>query len=369
MKILILNETLRLGGAEAMSIGLANALLENNEHNVFFVSAPGPLRERLNPKIEFFSISFFSFLKAPLIVIQLKNIIKSIRPDIIHAHGSTIGVLAILALGGNNKKVISIVTHHLIGFSRVPTAIAKLIYNLLFDQIIAISNCEHAALILAGVNRDKISVIHNYIDVGDIQKKILSLNKEEIRKEFKIDINSKVILSIGRLVPDKGCYAFIETVKLCSAKTNKKIVGLVVGNGSELSKLKRLAYNCQKNCEIKFVGYQEDILRFLAISDVFLFPSKHEVLPMVLLEACAAAVPIVCSDIPGNNEIVKHNYNGFLAKETEYYKYILQIFEDPNLADLIKSNAKKIAIESFDKKNVLNKVISLYKNLYSRNLK
>ena len=106
------------------------------------------------------------------------------------------------------------------------------------------------------------------------------------------------------------------------------------------------------------------IFQYLAISNLILFPSHQEILPMFLIESAAAGIPVVCSDIPGNRDIVRHGVNGFLVHNTgdeeQYCKYLLQLANDQALAEEMSNSARKIARDLFDTQVVIKQIIDLY---------
>jgi glycosyltransferase involved in cell wall biosynthesis len=171
---------------------------------------------------------------------------------------------------------------------------------------------------------------------------------------------------IGKLIPKKRFDKFIEIIALCSKKLKKEVVGLIIGEGPMRKKLEVLARNYSKKVKIYFLGYQEGIYKYLSISNIFLFPSEHhEVLPMGLIEASASGIPIICSNIPGNNDIVRDGYNGFLinGSEKEYIDCINRILNNDGLTLKMSRNGIKMAKSKFDRNIVVNNVILQYKKL------
>jgi glycosyltransferase involved in cell wall biosynthesis len=369
IRVLIINETLQLGGAESLSVELANALVEQRME-VYFASFSGPLTKRLNPKIIFFEIPKYSLLSAKKIIDNISKIILEVNPNIIHSHGATLAVLTGISAHEIGSKSIKILTRHSRRPSRLPSFLATYLLNKYCDHIIAISNIWKQNLQKMGISSEKISVIPNFIDCEYIDKYYNSFNKEDIYKELNLSEGEPIITMVGRLIPEKRFDRFIKIIYLCSEKMKIRLTGLIIGDGPERNKLEKLATNYIDRVNIIFLGYQNDVYKYLFISNVFLFPSKEEVLPMALIEATAAGVPIVCSNILGNSDIVMHNYNGFLVndKEEEYANFIIKILTDKDLATELSNNGKEIARKKFDKKIVINQVVSLYERLINEGI-
>lgn len=362
MKVLIVNESLKLGGAESMSIELANALVRE-KIAVYFASSIGPLVKRLNANIDFFEIPKFHIFSIRKIIYALSEIISKIKPDIIHAQGATLATLAGISTHKAHSNSFKILTHHSKKFTRVPRFLAAYLLNKYCDHIIAISQSKYNELQRMGIFYSKISLIPNFVDCNQINSQVNSLNKNLIRQELNISKNNYVITMIGRLILAKRFDKFIKILVQFSTKSKKEVVGLIIGDGPAQKKLENLAHYYSDKVKIFFLGYQSNAYKYLSISNIFLFPSEHdEVLPMVLIEASATGVPIVCSNILGNNDIVKDGKNGFLISdsEEEYTNCILKIINDNDLALKMSNNGIKVVKNEFDKKKIVNKIISLY---------
>jgi len=364
MKVLIVNESLKLGGAESMSVELANALV-GEKIEVYFASSIGPLVKRLKADIDFFDIPKFHIFSIRKIIYALLEIISKIKPDIIHSQGATLATLVGISTHKAHSNSFKILTHHSKKFTRVARFLVTYLLNKYCDHIIAISQSKYNELQRIGIFHSKISLIPNFVDFNQINGLINSFNKNLIRQELKIPKNNYIITMIGRLILAKRFDKFIKILAQFSIRSKKELVGLIIGDGPAQKKLENLAHYYSDKVKIFFLGYQSDIYKYLSISDIFLFPSEHEVLPMVLIEASATGVPIVCSNTLGNNDIVKDGQNGFLISdsEEEYANCILKILNDNDLALKMSNNGIKVVRNKFDKNKVVNEIISLYKSL------
>ena len=370
MKVLIITESLRLGGAETVAAELANSLVDYGL-NVYLCAAPGQIIERLDSRIEFYSLAEFGILTSPGIVYSLLEIVRKIKPDIIHSQSAASSFLVGLAVKASKIKSKVIFTHHSKTFSRLPLLPSSYLLRLFVNHFIAITRLKYGGLISMGVLKDSISLIPNMVDCDAIENSIKYVDKDRLYKATGIDEKSYVICMAGRLLSAKGFDRFIKVLADCSrVRKDMNFVGLIIGEGPFRGDLEALYSNLTQNtAQIKFVGYQEDVYQYLAISDLVLFPSSSEVLPMFLIEATAAGVPIVCSNIPGNNDIVKHGVNGFLVHGDEgnekYCEYIFRIICDKRLSRDMSLSGKKIGCRVFDKRVVVEDIIAVYENVIS----
>lgn len=361
MKVLVIAEDLGLGGAEQMGIELANALAEK-KINTYFAAAPGVLASRLKD-VKLFEIPKYTLFSIGKIVNRLRRILVEIKPDIIHCINATSVILAGIAVRIAGLKIKIVLMRQSCRLTRVPIFLGAYLINKYCDAIIAADTERYNDMRRDGI-KTKILVLQNFIDCDKIDRKMQSYNKDKLRDELGIDKKDFVVVMAGRLIPDKRFDKFISILAECSLKFDKRIVGLVVGDGSERQKLENLAGKYSSKAKILFLGFQEDVFKYFSISDLFLFPSEHEeVFPVSLVEACAAGLPVVCSNILGNRNIVENGYNGFLSNDDDYCKDILRIMQDKKLEARLSENAKELAKKRFDRKKIIKKIINLYKNL------
>ena len=367
MIALVVNEVCSLGGAENMSVKLANSLVERNLQ-VYFVAAPGPLSKNLDKKIHLFKIKKYNTLNMINIINDLSKIIKKIKPDIIHCQGATLSILVGIALKKSSLKSINILTHHSSKFSRLPRKLSFYLLNKYCNHFIAISHSKFMSLRNGKIPANKISIIPNFIDCDLYNNYVKSVNKKKLYHELNISPDSFIVIGVGRLIYKKRFDKFIKILEQCSIKSKRKIVGIIIGIGPLQNEINNLAQNLSSKIKIITLGYQKDIYKYFAISNVFLFPTEHnEVLPMAPVEASAVGIPIVCSDIPGNRNVVVNGYNGFLIKGSieEYCNAILRLSIDLELAKKMSINGMIRAKKLFDKKVIIDEILLLYEKLIS----
>lgn len=120
-----------------------------------------------------------------------------------------------------------------------------------------------------------------------------------------------ILLSSGSLIARKGMDIIINAIKKCD---EKKIKLVIIGNGPEKQNLKALI-GCDKRVILAGFQQPDDIPLFFAIADIFVFASRYDGWAVVINEAIAAGLPIICSDAVGAGvELLKHQQNGWLCK-------------------------------------------------------
>lgn len=120
-----------------------------------------------------------------------------------------------------------------------------------------------------------------------------------------------VCLSIGALTPVKGHKTLIEALQLCTPEARP--CALILGDGPLRETLSAAVRDAGLERDVLFVGHREDIGNFLGAADIFVLPSLSEGLPLCILEAMAARVPIVASDVGGLSEVIVSGESGILV--------------------------------------------------------
>lgn len=181
-----------------------------------------------------------------------------------------------------------------------------------------------------------------------------TISKEQIRNELSIDEKALVCISAGDLVHRKN---YRIAIKAIGKARNERIIYLICGKGPDEGKLKKLTAELGVEQNVRFLGYRTDILDLFQASDFFLFTSLQEGLPRSTMEAMASGLPVVCSNIRGNNDLIIEGENGYLCdphNPDEFVKAILKICSSDelrrkmslrNLADINKFSIDSVCEE------------------------
>ncbi len=198
-------------------------------------------------------------------------------------------------------------------------------------------------------------------------------NRLKKRSELGIEPNDFVYCFIGRLAEAKGiaglCEAFLNLNKEYS-NTKLLLVGPIETANSKLSDTTVELINQNKN--IVYPGRAEDIRPILNLSDCFVFPSYREGFPGVLMQAGAMGVPIIASDIGGNNELIKKDLNGLLfeVKNNSQLLYTMKIvYNNLNLREQLAKNMSKTISNDYQNNIVWNAIKNEYDNWISLKFK
>ena len=143
----------------------------------------------------------------------------------------------------------------------------------------------------------------------------MEFNRDRKREELGISHKSFVILSVGELIPRKNHKIVLEALSILkNIDKISDIQYLICGNGRLKKDLKQLTLEYGISEHVHFLGYRNDVSEMYKCSDLFVFMSKQEGLPVALMEAMACGVPIICSNVRGNRDLVENKYNGIIIK-------------------------------------------------------
>lgn len=298
-------------------------------------------------------------LKTPHNGVNLKDIafyyrfLRETAPDIVHIRGAAPdGLNAVIAAKLANKGKILVSVHgmysDLVYISKVKRWISyhiveRLIFGLA-DGISCVCRATHNRNRFDRYRKKMLPYVYNRIpDFGKYDAEAI---REQVRKELGIGADATVGVYVGRVTKEKGLDYLIAALE----SIPEDCLFLVVGDGAYLEEMQSIA-----NENVIFLGEQKDVYRYLFASDFFVQPSLHENHSIALLEAAAAGIPIIATDVGGNKEIVRNNVTGILVAPGDCEKLcqILHIFwRDQKRLVQFKTNALKMHYGEFEDNSV-----------------
>jgi glycosyltransferase involved in cell wall biosynthesis len=295
-----------------------------------------------------------------LIVIgwRLWRHLRKTRPDIVQTQLFADIYRPIARLAG--VPIIISVEHNLDYDEPAWTRLAKIISRWAVDGIIAVSQAVKQDIIQRyHYLPEKIEVIYNGVDLDKFFKPVNQLNlTNQNQPVWRLG-------AIGRLTKQKGFDVLIEALAALPKEINWQCS--IAGSGPQASHLNSLITKFGLSNQIKLVGLQTDVPKFLAGLDLLVVPSRWEGLGLVILEAGAAGVPVVASQIDGIVEIISHQNNGYLVEAGSVNQLtkgltdvLTAVSSDERLTWAI--NLQKTVKENFS----IIKTVEQYQNYYER---
>ncbi len=262
------------------------------------------------------------------------NVLKLIRENdyaFIHCHNPIGAVIG--RLSGHKTKTRVIYTAHGFHFFKGARILNWLLYYPVekflskYTDTLIVINSEDYELAKKRFHMKRLEFIHGIgIDLEKYKKDITTrINK---RKELLIQDGDIAFLSVGELIKRKNYYNLIKAFSLID---NKNIKLIICGQGDEEKKLISIIEKYNLTDRIVLLGYRTDVNEILNACDYFIFPSLQEGLPVSLMEAMASKIPIICSNIRGNNDLITNNCYLFNPKDINDIKdKIMLIIQDDN---------------------------------------
>lgn len=174
----------------------------------------------------------------------------------------------------------------------------NLMLSLFSDALVAVSGAVASDILsFDRVSKDKVRVIHNGIMLDDY---LQETDRQAMRKKFSLPSESLLIGSVGRLKPEKGHSLLLQAVSMA----RHKMAVAIAGDGPLRHNLEDQAKRQGLNVFLPGMLPPSEVPNFLKALDIFCFPSLWEGMPSALIEAMAAGLPVISSDIPAAREIL-----------------------------------------------------------------
>lgn len=190
-------------------------------------------------------------------------------------------------------------------------------------------------------------------------------NRAELLSSFGIPIDSKVIVTVGELVPGKN---HITALKAFAKANFKDAYYVICGIGRYEHELRRIVKSLNINDKVIFAGFRSDIREINHASTLFLFPSLREGLPVSVMEAMAAGLPVICSDVRGNRDLIVNGKGGFVIDKYNiegFSKAIKDLlYNEKDIETMRDFNRKKIA--EYDMNIVDKKMSEIYRSVLNK---
>lgn len=282
--------------------------------------------------------------------------------QILHSHNYKSNFYARRALSNNNIRWI--VTNHGRRFGP-----KLMLYNLLdglmvrrADRVIAVSKEIAKRMKRARIDSKKICLIENGVNLERFQKKIAS---ESIKESLGIKKDVPVVATVGALTEEKGHLYLLRAIPKVVQRFPEAIF-LFIGDGRERPNLEKTTSSLGIKNSVIFAGMRNDVPGLLSILDVFVLPSLNEGLPMALLEAQAARIPVVATRVGAMPDVVEDRVTGILVSPKDpqaIAEAIIMILSDKKFASDIAHKGFERVRDHFSSEKMGDKYIAIYKEL------
>ena len=301
-------------------------------------------------------------------VIDLMKQLRDINPDIVHFSGlqlSGFHIALASLLSGFNKTIVTV--RGFSGDALYFNGIKRLILSYILEpltlvlsrRIVAVSQYVSRRNILKMFRWKSMGVIYNFPPkMGATDSRV------KIRKEFGFDDSEVIVVTVARIIKDKGYHILDNAIKQLNHINRVKY--LIVGDGSYLQEMKENLSEEIENKKVYCLGHRDDVNRVLKACDIFVLPTLHETLSVALLEASQAELALVASNTGGVPEIVEHEYNGLLVQPGNVRALSValeRVILDEKLRRSFGKRAKDRISEKFSHELIVEKYLKVYESL------
>jgi len=292
---------------------------------------------------------------------DLARAIRERQPDIVHCwlySGVVWGRFGAMAAGARHI----IVAHRGTGLLRV--GILRWIERLTGHRVHYMANSRACARVVAGqigVPPEMFHVVYNGIDFDRYR---VPPDRDAVLRELSIPGDQKLVLSVGRLTEPKDYPMLLRAARRCRGRLPVRF--LIVGHGELDAELRAMASQWGLDDTVHFLGLRHDIPRILRSSDLFCFTSLSEGFPNALLEAMAAGLPIVTTDFPGAEEVVRREVDGVMVRsgdDASLSDALAEMLGDPDRAAAMGERAAARARETFSMEAMVRNTRQCYQHL------
>ncbi|MCF2947742.1 glycosyltransferase [Paraglaciecola aquimarina] len=287
---------------------------------------------------------------------RLVGLVKKNNIHIIHTHGYKSDIIGVLA--AKKAGIKCIVTPH--GFEnakdiKLRTFIWLGCQAMKFGHyVVPLSQQLLADCKRMGVKSSKTVYIQNGVDLSEVEQTVFPVRENPQEKRIGF---------VGQMISRKNIFDLLDVFNSVHAKhPNTRLI--LLGDGDARIELEKYAQTLKSHSHIEFLGFRDDRLSLLKSFDLFAMTSTLEGIPRCLMEAAAANIPVAAYDIPGIDQIIKHNDTGLLAtlgdKKTLEAQWEIILFNSKEAARLA-SNAKEYVYQHYSANRMAEEYSSLFK--------
>jgi glycosyltransferase involved in cell wall biosynthesis len=347
--------SLNIGGLEKVVYDLARcAPRESLATRVLCLGEIGALRaefESAGVRVESLGIHGTGAVRS---IRAVARRLREWKPDVLHTHNAAPHIVGALAAKLSGVPVVINTRHGKHGVEGWKNRLGNRFAAWLTHRMVAVSaSTAEAARAIDRIPESRLEIIRNGVDL-DLYQQRNTLPGGRVLKAIhaaRLDHTTKdqrTLLRAVRLVVDQEPGFRLD----------------IVGDGADRTVLEALCDELRLRSHVTFLGFRHDVHKLLPQADLFVLSSVTEGLPMTLLEAMAAGLPVVSTDVGGVSELVTRNETGLLvpAQSPEALAGAIQaLLRDPERAERMGRAGRRRVEETFD----IRRVAARYEQLYA----
>ena len=306
---------------------------------------------------------------------QLIKIFRKEKPDIVHSHTPKAGLLGMIAarICGVKARVHTVAGLPMMVEKGAKYKLLKWVEKITYAAANHVWPNSHSLLEFISKNKmthpGKLSMIAkgstNGINTDRFnENNIIPERLQAIKENIQYDASNTYLLCMGRLVKDKGIVELINVFKVLNQSSPSLKLILVGDFESSLDPLpEQTVAEIKNNGSIIHIHWTTEVEYYMHLADNFIFPSHREGFPNVLLQAGAMKLPIICSRIPGNIDIVKENETGLIfepGNESQIQSLILQAISQKEKMMGMAAKLKQTIFSEYQRSYIWQQLLHRY---------
>jgi sugar transferase (PEP-CTERM/EpsH1 system associated) len=355
--------SLQTGGLENGVVNLVNTADESFRHVIVCMTEAGPLRARLKPAVEVFTLG-----KRPGhdlgAVVRLWRLLRRLRPAVVHTRNwaafdaipaARLAGVRVLVHGEHGREVDDPE-----GRDGRRNRIRRLLAPLVSHFVTVSRDLERWLVQDVGLPARKVMTIHNGVDLS----RFAQGDRRDARERLELPPEAPVLGTVGRLDPVKD-HAGLLRAFASLAVLHPDAMLLIAGDGPCREELAGLTRSLGLDGRVRLLGECRDVPGVLAALDCFVLPSIAEGMSNTILEAMAAGLPVVATRVGGNPELVEDQVTGRLVVSRDpgaLAEAMAVYLDDSHLRGLHGKAARQRVTERF----ALDRMCESYTSLYRR---
>jgi glycosyltransferase involved in cell wall biosynthesis len=363
IRVVYLAHAFKVGGAEEMVLNLVRHLPRRFEPMVCCIHEAGPIGDEIGKT------------GTPVTVLGLnpgllrlgdingiRRFLRATKPHIVHTFLLTASLYGRFAAILERVPIVIGTEVNIYERKLFTHAVAEWLLMAGTDRIVASADSVRDFYVRQiHANPAKVDVIHNAVDFSQSHA---TMSRDQMRLSVGLSVDARVAGVIARLTEQKGHRYLFDALASTSALSDVHL--LVIGGGEERDALGRHVDANGLSSRVHFLGPRRDLGNLLAAMDVFVLPSLWEGLPLSMVLAMGAAVPVVATSVAGIPEVVNEGRTGLLVPPrdvTALGAALARLFADPALREQIGRDARASVLPRFGIDRYVQSVVALYDRL------
>ncbi|MEO8678931.1 MAG: glycosyltransferase [Vicinamibacterales bacterium] len=362
-RVLYLSHAFMMGGAEEMVLNLVRHLPPRFEPAICCIHEAGPIGEEIRKTgVPFSVLGLTPGLRRPVDVLRLRNALAQLNADIVHTFlltASLYGRFAAMMAGvpivigtevnvyENKQPLHARAERWLMRGTDAVVASAASVRDFYIEQV--------------GAEPSKVEVIYNAVDWRQLER---TVTREAMRGEFGIPEAAPVVCIIARLTEQKAHRVLFDAFARQPGLADTHLV--VVGDGHLRDDLRGRVSSLNLQGRVHFLGARRDLGNLLGASDIFVMPSFWEGLPLSMVLAMGAGLPVVATRVAGIPEVVQDGRTGLLVPPDDgaaLGSALARLVADPHLRANLGEAARAFVLPRFGVDGYVKSVTALYDRL------